>query len=205
MMASLSQEFVAALAGVLGHERVRTDPETLFVYECDGLTHFKRRPLAVIYPLSTQDVVHAVKTCMQHKVPFTPRGAGTGLSGGALPAEEGGVLIDTSRMKRIVEVNVEDRYAVVEPGVVNLKLSEAVQSHGLFYAPDPSSQMACTIGGNVAENSGGPHCLKYGASSRRRSTIPPSRSFPSARTSRRACAGNRWRASNATSACPRPI
>lgn len=162
-MNKLSRELKKELEEILDEDRFFTDPETLCVYECDGLTHFKRRPLAVAQPESTEEVVAIVKACAREKIPFTPRGAGTGLSGGALPPEDGGVLIDTSRMRRIIEINADDRYAVIEPGVINAKLSEAVAPFGLFYAPDPSSQMACTIGGNIAENSGGPHCLKYGA------------------------------------------
>ena len=150
------------LRDVLG-DRLLVDDASLFVYECDALTQFKRRPLAVTLPESTRDVQAIARACHAAKVSMTPRGAGTGLSGGALPAETGGVLIDTSRMRRILEIDVVDRFAVVEPGLVNLHLSQAVTEHGLFYAPDPSSQMTCTIGGNIAENSGGPHCLKYGA------------------------------------------
>jgi glycolate oxidase subunit GlcD len=114
----------------------------------------------VVLPRSRDEVQRIVLACREHGVPFVPRGAGTGLSGGAL--SDAGVIIECSRMNRIVEVNVADRYAVVEPGVVNADLSQAIASEGLFYAPDPSSQQVCTIGGNVAENSGGPHTLKYG-------------------------------------------
>ena len=136
---------------------------SLLVYECDALTHFKKQPLAVCLPKTTEEVAAVVRTLTEAGMPFTPRGAGTGLSGGALPPEAGGVLIDTSGMRTIHEINHVDRYAIVGPGLVNLKLSEAVEEEDLFYAPDPSSQMACTLGGNAAENSGGPHCLKYGA------------------------------------------
>jgi glycolate oxidase subunit GlcD len=115
----------------------------------------------VVLPGSRDEVVAVVKACRAAGVPFVPRGAGTGLSGGAI-AHDGAVVIECSRMRRIVEVDVENRFAVVEPGLVNMELSQAVAPHGLFYAPDPSSQLVCTLGGNIAENSGGPHTLKYG-------------------------------------------
>ena len=136
-------------------------PEDLFVYEADGLTLHRARPRAVVLPREKAQVAGVVKICQAFGVPFVARGAGTGLSGGAL-ALDGGVVIECARMNQILEVNIEDRYAVVQPGVINLELSKAVAPHGLFFAPDPSSQAACTIGGNVAENSGGPHTLKYG-------------------------------------------
>ena len=136
-------------------------PEELLVYEADGLTLGAHPPDAVVLPRTTEEVVAAVGACRDAGAPFVPRGAGTGLSGGAVAAE-GGVVIECSRMDRILEVHPADRYAVVQPGVVNAELSRAVAVHGLLYAPDPSSQAACTIGGNVAENSGGPHTLKYG-------------------------------------------
>jgi len=151
---------VDALRSVTGDEGCLSRPEELFAYECDGLTLHTGRPLAVVLPRSREEVQEVIRVCRRHEVPFVPRGAGTGLSGGALT--DGGVVIECSRMDRILEVNVEDRYAVVEPGVVNAELSQAIAKHGLFYAPDPSSQQVCTIGGNVAENSGGPHTLKYG-------------------------------------------
>ena len=135
--------------------------EELFVYECDGLTLSGTRPDAVVLPSDTAQVAAVVKACREFDRPFVPRGAGTGLSGGAHPVA-GSVLIECSRMDRVLEVRPDDRIAVVQPGVVNADLSRAVSEHGLFYAPDPSSQQACTIGGNVAENSGGPHTLKYG-------------------------------------------
>ncbi len=152
---------VDALVGIVGEEGCLHRPEDLFVYECDGLTLHAATPAAVVLPRSSDEVCAVVKACRREGVPFVPRGAGTGLSGGAT-ADEGAVVIECSRMNRILEVNAADRYAVVEPGVVNADLSKAVAPHGLFYAPDPSSQHACTIGGNVAENSGGPHTLKYG-------------------------------------------
>jgi glycolate oxidase len=131
------------------------------VYECDGFTIEKNKPDVVVFPTSTEQVVQVVKQCIEANVPFLPRGAGTSLAGGCLPVG-GGVMITLTRMKRILEVNTRDRYAVVEPGVVNLWLTNHLKAHGMHFAPDPSSQGACTIGGNVATNSGGPHTLKYG-------------------------------------------
>jgi glycolate oxidase subunit GlcD len=140
---------------------VLSRPEDLLAYEADALTLSAHPPDAVVLPDTTDEVVGVVRACRAAGAPFVPRGAGTGLSGGAVAAC-GGVVIECSRMDRILEVHPEDRYAVVQPGVINAELSRAVARHGLFYAPDPSSQAACTIGGNVAENSGGPHTLKYG-------------------------------------------
>ncbi|MBW2240511.1 MAG: FAD-binding protein [Deltaproteobacteria bacterium] len=158
---SNSSSLEAALRDVVGSDQVLTRPEELFVYEADGLTHHSARPRAVILPATTEEVARVVKACRKHEVPFVPRGAGTGLSGGALALADG-VIIECARMNRILRVDPGDRFAVVQPGVVNADLSKAVLQHGLFYAPDPSSQQACTLGGNVAENSGGPHTLKYG-------------------------------------------
>lgn len=154
-------ELVAALERAVGAERCLSRLEELLVYECDGLTLHSAKPGAVVLPRTRDEVCEVVAACRAHSTPFVPRGAGTGLSGGAL-ANEGAVVIECSQMKRILEVDVENRIAVVEPGVINADLSKAVAKDGLFYAPDPSSQLACTIGGNVAENSGGPHTLKYG-------------------------------------------
>jgi glycolate oxidase subunit GlcD len=151
-----------ALRTLLGPERCLTGAEELFPYECDGLTLHTAPPGAVVLPRDTREVQAVVRACLAHGSAFVPRGAGTGLSGGALACERA-VVIECSRMDRILELCAEDRYAVVEPGVLNAELSRAARPHGLFYAPDPSSQHACTIGGNVAENSGGPHTLKYGA------------------------------------------
>ena len=152
---------VEALRSIVGKESCLSSPEDLFVYECDGLTLHAGRPGAVVLPRSRDEVRRLVRACRDAGVGFVPRGAGTGLSGGAT-ARDGAVVIECSRMNRIVELDVENRFAVVEPGVVNLDLSKAAAPHGLFYAPDPSSQLVCTIGGNIAENSGGPHTLKYG-------------------------------------------
>ena len=153
-VATVPPALIDALRGIVGAEAVLARTEELFVYEADGLTVHAARPGAVVLPRTTDEVARIVRACRAHGVPFVPRGAGTGLSGGAI-ASEGGVLVECSRMDRILEVDVGDRVAVVQPGVVNAHLSTAVAEHGLFYAPDPSSQQACTIGGNVAENSGG--------------------------------------------------
>ncbi len=158
---SLTQAFVERLRRVVGPENCLSREGELFAYECDGLTLEPRRPLAVVLPASTEEVAAVVRACRQEGVDFVPRGAGTGLSGGA-HATPGSILIECSRLTRVLEVNSEDRFAIVQPGVVNADLSAEIAHLGLFYAPDPSSQQACTIGGNVAENSGGPHTLKYG-------------------------------------------
>jgi len=155
----------AAAAGLIDALREITAclarPEELLSYECDGLTLHSGRPLAVVLPRDKQEIARVVRACRRFGVPFVPRGAGTGLSGGATPTE-GGVVIECSRLDRILAIDPQNRLAVVEPGVVNAALTQAVRPFGLFYAPDPSSQAACTIGGNVAENSGGPHTLKHG-------------------------------------------
>ncbi len=142
-------------------DRLILDPGEIRVYECDGLPLHKRPPTAVVLCESEAEIVRTVKWCNLHRIPMVPRGAGTGLSGGATPVK-GGIIIDCNRMRDILHIDLENRFAVVQPGVINVKVTEAVRGSGLVYAPDPSSQMACTIGGNVAENSGGPHCLKYG-------------------------------------------
>ena len=144
-----------------GAERALTTPDALLAYECDGFTIHKQRPRAVVLPESTAEVQELVRMLAAAGVPFVPRGAGTCLSGGPTPLRPA-VVVETARMKRILSVDADDRFAVVQPGVVNLELSRAVAALGLHYAPDPSSQMVCTIGGNLAENSGGPHCFKYG-------------------------------------------
>jgi glycolate oxidase len=151
---------ISELEAALGKSNVISSAEDLIVFEYDG-TIEKGQPQVVVFPSSAQDVAAAVKVARKYDLPVVPRGAGTGLSGGAVAAV-GGVLIAMTRMKRVLEVDVENRTALVEPGLVNLELSKAVAKHGLYYAPDPSSQRACTIGGNVAENAGGPHCLAYG-------------------------------------------
>src|SRR4051812_21676063 len=140
---------------------VLTDPVQCRAYECDGLTGYRVVPELVLLPRDAAQVAAAVKVCATHRVPFVARGGGTGLSGGALPVADG-VVISLARLKRVLDVDPVDRRAVVEPGVTNLEITAAAAPHGLYYAPDPSSQQVCTIGGNVAENSGGAHCLKYG-------------------------------------------
>ena len=130
-------------------------------YECDGLTGRRAVPQAVVLPRTTAEVQAAVRVCHGRGIPFVARGAGTGLSGGAVPIAEG-IVIGLARMNRILDVDVPNRRVRVQPGVANLDVTRAVAAHGLYYAPDPSSQQVCTIGGNVAENSGGAHCLKYG-------------------------------------------
>jgi glycolate oxidase len=138
-----------------------SSPEELHTYECDGLTNFRVMPRAVLLPSSTEQVRKIIRVCHRERIPFVARGSGTGLSGGALPVENG-IVISLARMNRILEVDFSNARAVVEPGVINLDVTGRVQSQGYFYAPDPSSQSICSIGGNVAENSGGAHCLKYG-------------------------------------------
>ncbi|SHK96430.1 glycolate oxidase [Pseudonocardia thermophila] len=150
-----------AFEAVLDPQDVLSDPVRCRVYECDGLTGHRVVPELVLLPRTAEQVAAAVRVCAEHEVPFVARGAGTGLSGGALPVADG-VVIGLNRLNRILEVDPVDRRAVVEPGVTNLDVTRAVAQYGLYYAPDPSSQQVCTIGGNVAENSGGAHCLKYG-------------------------------------------
>jgi glycolate oxidase len=154
-------QLIAQLQTAIGRNAVLASPSDLLVYECDGYTIEKNRPDIVVLPTTTEQVVQVVKLCNEHQMPFLPRGAGTSLAGGCLPVG-GGVMIALTRMKRILEVSTRDRFAVVEPGVVNIWLTNHLKPLGYHYAPDPSSQGACTIGGNVATNSGGPHTLKYG-------------------------------------------
>src|SRR5216117_514051 len=149
------------LEAMLGRGAVLSDPEELLVYESDGLTLFRALADFVVFPTSAEHVSAIVKLANREGLPFVARRAGTGLSGGCLPAE-GGIVISLMRMNRVLEVDYENQIAVVEPGLVNLHLSWAVGPRGYYYAPDPSSQQACTIGGNIANNSGGPHTLKYG-------------------------------------------
>jgi glycolate oxidase len=149
------------LRDIVGAGAVLTSASDLLVYECDGFTIEKNKPDVVVFPTTTDQVVEIVQTCHEYGVPFLPRGSGTSLAGGCLPVG-GGVVIALTRMKRILSVSTRDRYAVVEPGVVNLWLTNHLKPQGYHFAPDPSSQGACTIGGNVATNSGGPHTLKYG-------------------------------------------
>jgi glycolate oxidase len=149
------------LRALLGPGGVVTAPSELVVYECDGYTIEKNRPHAVVFPTAAEEVAAVVKLCNELDLPFVPRGAGTSLAGGCLPVG-GGVMIALTRMRKVHEVNLRDRYAVVEPGVVNLQLTNLLKPHGLHFAPDPSSQGASTVGGNSSTNAGGPHTLKYG-------------------------------------------
>jgi glycolate oxidase len=151
----------AALRAVLPADSVLTRSEERRPYECDGLPAFRELPAAVALPRSDEEVRAVLRVCSQLRVPLVARGSGTGLSGGATPHPQG-VLLSLARMNRVLEVDPRNRLARLEPGVPNLKVSAAAAPHGLYYAPDPSSQVACSIGGNVAENSGGVHCLKYG-------------------------------------------
>src|SRR5690606_1721277 len=160
-MTTTLREMAERLAGIMPPDAVITDPVRLRTYECDGLTYHRATPGLVVLPETTEQVAAVVRLCNEYGVPFVARGAGTGLSGGALPRSDG-VLIVTSKMRRILEIDLPNRRAVVEPGVTNLAITEAVRAQGYYYAPDPSSQQVCSIGGNVAENSGGAHCLKYG-------------------------------------------
>lgn len=157
----LTAHQIADLRSAVGEDGLIVAQGQLQTYECDGLTNFRVMPSAVVLPRSAQQVQAVVRICAREKVPFVSRGAGTGLSGGALPAE-GGIVISLARMNRILEVDIPNQRVVVEPGVINAHVTQRVAAAGYFYAPDPSSQSVCTIGGNVAENSGGAHCLKYG-------------------------------------------
>ncbi|MEL7330331.1 MAG: glycolate oxidase subunit GlcD, partial [Cyanobacteria bacterium J06559_1] len=150
-----------ALEAAVGKDSVVQRKEELLVYECDGLTSYRQRPPVVVLPRTTDQVAAAVKVCDRFNVPFVTRGAGTGLSGGALPVENA-VLIVTATMRQILDVDLANQRVVVQPGVINNWVTQAVSGAGFYYAPDPSSQSVCSIGGNVAENSGGVHCLKYG-------------------------------------------
>src|SRR5262249_1899890 len=161
MTTATVSDLVPRLRAVVGPDAPIAAPSELLVYECAGFTIEKNRPDVVVFPTSTQQVVDVVRVCNELDVPFLPRGAGTSLSGGCLPVG-GGVVLSLARMKRILEVDYRNRYAVIHPGVVNLWLTNHLKPHGYHFAPDPSSQGACTVGGNVATNSGGPHTLKYG-------------------------------------------
>jgi len=155
------ERIAKVLIGIVSSDGVVTDPGELQVYEADGLTVFKATPEIVVLPRSAEQVAEVVKVCQRERIPFVARGAGTGLSGGALPVE-GGILIGLNRMNRILEIDYANQRAVVEPGLVNVWLTNALAPGGYYYSPDPASQTACSIGGNVAENSGGPRTPKYG-------------------------------------------
>ena len=155
------KKFIQQLQAVLPAENVITDAAGLRPYECDGLTAIREQPWLVVLPETEQQVADVLRLCRTHEIPVVPRGAGTGLSGGARP-HRNGVVLGLSKMNRILQIDAQNCVAHLQPGVRNLAITEAAAAHGLYYAPDPSSQIACSIGGNVAENSGGVHCLKYG-------------------------------------------
>jgi glycolate oxidase len=152
---------IDTLQAILPREAILHEPEQLAPWECDGLSAYRQRPLLVCIPDTLPQLQALLRLCHEQRIPVVPRGAGTGLSGGALPDAEG-ILISLARFNRILEIDTANRLARVEPGVRNIAVSEACAPHGLYYAPDPSSQIACSIGGNIAENAGGVHCLKYG-------------------------------------------
>lgn len=155
------QPIIKQFEAAVGKNGVVQRREELLTYECDGLTSYRQRPALVVLPKTTAQVAEVVKICDRNQIPWVARGAGTGLSGGALPVEDC-VLIVTALMKQILEIDLENQRVVVQPGVINNWVTQAVSGAGFYYAPDPSSQIVCSIGGNVAENSGGVHCLKYG-------------------------------------------
>jgi glycolate oxidase len=157
----LRPEIIEELRGIVGANHVLADPEELLTYECDGFALHRHPPDVVVLPSSREEVARIIEIARRHRIPFIPRGAGTGLSGGAL-ARFGGIILSLTRMKCIRELDFENRQAVVQPGVINQELSRAASPSGYYFAPDPSSQMVSSIGGNLAENAGGPHCLKYG-------------------------------------------
>ena len=161
MASPLNAAFIAQSKTLIGTDNVIVDPERLRVYECDALAALRTLPLMVVLPQTIGQVQALMRLCYSHDVPVVARGAGTGLAGGAMPVADG-ILLGLSKMQNILDIDPVNRIARVQPGVRNLAISEAAKPYGLFYAPDPSSQIACTIGGNIAENSGGVHCLKYG-------------------------------------------
>lgn len=160
-MSTNKQEVIQALNNIVSNDAVLHEEEDLRPFECDGLSAYRKLPWVVVLPETTEQVQQILQYCYQQEISVVARGAGTGLSGGALPIEES-VLLSLAKFKNITGIDAETQTARVQPGVRNLSISQAVDSYGLYYAPDPSSQIACTIGGNVAENSGGVHCLKYG-------------------------------------------
>jgi len=157
----LRQQLQEKFAVFLPTDSILVEEEDLYPYECDGLSAYRQLPLICVLPHTVNDVQQIMRICSELSVPIVARGAGTGLSGGALPLSDG-VLLSLARFNQVLEVDEKNRCARVQPGVRNLAISEHVAHLGLYYAPDPSSQIACSIGGNVAENSGGVHCLKYG-------------------------------------------
>ena len=157
----MNTPFLQKLLRIVGQDGVIVARDDLRTYECDGLTNFRVLPLAVVLPSSTDQVQPIIAACNEYKIPFVARGSGTGLSGGALPVDNG-IVLSLARLNRILEVDIPNARVVVEPGVINAMVTQEVSPSGYFYAPDPSSQSVCSIGGNIAENSGGAHCLKYG-------------------------------------------
>ncbi|TBY58862.1 FAD-binding protein [Rhizobium leguminosarum bv. viciae] len=158
---SRTAQIVASLRAVLPADTVISDPEETRAYECDALTAYRCSPLAVVLPRTTDEVAAAMRICYEQRIPVIPRGAGTSLAGGALPTSDS-VVISTIRLRDILEIDTANRFIRVQTGVTNLAVSAELEAEGFFYAPDPSSQLACTIAGNIAMNSGGAHCLKYG-------------------------------------------
>src|SRR5580692_496313 len=157
----MNERFLTELERISGTEAVLRDPLALMAYECDALPHLRSSPAVVVLPSTAGQIQSIVRLCTRDGVPFVARGHGTGLSGGALPVP-GGVVLALSRLNRVLEVDIDNRRVTVEPAVTNLEITRQVAPHGYYYAPDPSSQQVCSIGGNIAENSGGAHCLKYG-------------------------------------------
>ena len=157
----MERAFLAGLRRIVGDSGVLEDALELLTYECDALPHLRESPAAVVLPSSAAEVQAIVRLCARDGVPFVARGHGTGLSGGALPVADG-LVIALSRLNRVLNVDIPNQRVTVEPGVTNLEITRQVAPFGYYYAPDPSSQQVCSIGGNVAENSGGAHCLKYG-------------------------------------------
>src|SRR2546423_3299871 len=160
-MPMIPQDAIRAFRAVVGERNCITAPEELRTYECDGLTSFRATPGVVVLPGSGAEVVEVAKIAHAHRLPVVPRGSGTGLSGGALPVKHG-VLVGLSRMKRILEIDLDNGWMRVEPGVINLEVSRRLSPDGYYYAPDPSSQSVCSIGGNVAQKPGGAPCPKNG-------------------------------------------
>src|SRR5918999_2462245 len=157
----LNIDFIQGLERIVGPAGILRDPNELLTYESDGLARLKAKPGCVVLPHTAEEVQQIVRLCHAHKIPFVARGHGTGLSGGALPLPDG-VLIVLSRLNRVLDVDIANQRITVEPGVINLDVTRRVAPDGYYYAPAPSRQLICSIGGNVAENSGGAHCLKYG-------------------------------------------
>ena len=155
----MNRPFFEALKAIIPDDRLLTRDVELLPYESDALTAFQTKPGAVALPVTEDEIIDTVRLCHKMKVPFVARGSGTSLSGGSLPIADG-LMIGLNRLNRIKKIDPQQRIAVVEPGVINLHITDAVRQYGLYYAPDPSSQSVCTIGGNIAFNSGGAHCLK---------------------------------------------